>query len=36
MSVDILVIEDESSLVRLLSTALTAQGYVVTTAMSGN
>jgi two-component system KDP operon response regulator KdpE len=35
MSVDILVIEDEPSLVRLLSTALSAQGYVVTTAMSG-
>lgn len=36
MSVDILVIEDEPSLVRLLATALNAQGYVVTTAMRGD
>ncbi len=33
MSVDILIIEDEPSLSRLLATTLSAQGYVVTTAM---
>lgn len=33
MSVDILVIEDEPALSRLLLTTLSAQGYVVTTAM---
>lgn len=33
MSVDILIVEDEPSLSRLLATTLSAQGYVVTTAM---
>lgn len=33
MSVDILIIEDEPSLSRMLATTLSAQGYVVTTAM---
>lgn len=33
MSVDILIIEDEPSLSRLLATTLSSQGYVVTTAM---
>lgn len=33
MSVDILIIEDDPSLSRFLSTTLTAQGYAVTTAM---
>lgn len=33
MTVDILVIEDEPSLSRMLATTLSAQGYVVTTAM---
>lgn len=33
MSVDVLIVEDEPALVRLLETALTAQGYRVTTAM---
>lgn len=33
MSVDILIIEDEPGLSRLLATTLSAQGYVVTTAM---
>lgn len=33
MSVDILIIEDEPALSRLLATTLSAQGYVVTTAM---
>lgn len=36
MSVDVLIIEDEPALVRLLATALTAQGYRVTTAMRGD
>jgi len=33
MTVDILIIEDDPSLSRFLSTTLTAQGYAVTTAM---
>lgn len=33
MSVDILIIEDEPALSRMLATTLSAQGYVVTTAM---
>ena len=33
MSVDILIIEDDTSLSRFLSTTLAAQGYAVTTAM---
>lgn len=33
MSVDVLIVEDEPALVRLLETALAAQGYRVTTAM---
>lgn len=33
MSIDILIIEDDASLSRFLSTTLTAQGYAVSTAM---
>ncbi len=33
MSVDVLIVEDEPNLSRMLSTTLSAQGYVVTTAM---
>ena len=36
MTVDVLVIEDEPSLSRMLVTALSAQGYEVTTAMRGD
>lgn len=33
MSVDVLIVEDEQNLSRMLSTTLTAEGYVVTTAL---
>jgi len=33
MSVDVLIVEDELNLSRMLSTTLTAEGYVVTTAL---
>lgn len=36
MSISVLIIEDEPSLVKLLSTALSAQGYRVTSAMRGD
>lgn len=36
MSIDVLIIEDEPSLVKLLATALDAQGYRVTSAMRGD